>query len=180
MYPFVRMLKELAIFRSSPPLALTDTHVSHHICWPWDIDMWLELNNGRSLTIYDLGRIPLAQRTGLIGVLRRGRWSFAMAGVSVRWRQRVRPFERIEMHSRCVGWDDRFIYLEQTMWKRDGSCASQALYRAAVTGRDGIVAPVKVIEALGARQTSPDLPRWVAAWIDADAARPWPPAAEST
>ncbi len=175
MYPFIRMIKELAVNRGAPPLPLTGTHVSHHICWPWDIDLWLELNNGRSLTLYDLGRIPLAGRVGLIATLRRNRWSLTMAGVSVRWRQRVRPFERVEMRSRCVGWDNRFVYLEQSMWKRDGTCASQALYRSAVTGKSGIVPPADVIAALGHDGTSPALPDWVGAWISADAARPWPP-----
>ena len=175
MYPIVRMAKELLAASKAPPLALTGTHVSRHICWPWDIDLWLELNNGRSLTLYDLGRIPLAGRVGLIRVLRRRRWSMTMAGVSVRWRQRVKPFETVEMHSRCVGWDDRFIYLEQTMWKRNGACASQALYRSAITDRHGIVAPDRVIDALGAVVESPVLPTWVSAWISADAARPWPP-----
>ncbi|MFZ1662651.1 MAG: thioeseterase, partial [Paracoccaceae bacterium] len=74
MYPFVRMVKEGWKFRTASALGLTDTHVSHHICWPWDLDMWVELNNGRTLTLYDLGRIPMAVRTGLIDVLRGNRW----------------------------------------------------------------------------------------------------------
>ena len=53
--------------RRLPPLPVLGTHVSHHRCWPWDLDPWVELNNGRTLTLYDLGRIPMAQRTGLIG-----------------------------------------------------------------------------------------------------------------
>ena len=62
MYPFIRMAKELLVFRNAPRLALGDTHISHHICWPWDLDVWMELNNGRTLTLYDLGRIPMAHR----------------------------------------------------------------------------------------------------------------------
>jgi len=175
MYPFIRMIKELVINRNAPPLVLTGTHVSRHMCWPWDIDPWMELNNGRSLTLYDLGRIPLAGRVGLVKVLRRNRWGLTMAGASVRWRQRVWMFETIEMRSRCVGWDDRFIYLEQSMWKNDGTCASQALYRSAVTGKTGIVPTAEVMLALGQSGQSPRLPGWVQAWIVADAERDWPP-----
>ena len=54
MYPFLRMVKETWANRNAPPLGLTGTHVSHHICWPWDLDIWMELNNGRTLTLYDL------------------------------------------------------------------------------------------------------------------------------
>lgn len=174
MYPFLRMAWQLAVTRGQPPLPLTGTHVSRHRCWPWDLDLWMELNNGRTLTLFDLGRIPLAQRTGLVGVLRREGWGLTMAGASIRYRRRVRAFEVVEMRSRALGWDDRFLYLEQSMW-RGGACCNHILYRSAVTGRDGIVPTERVLAAMGVPGESPDLPGWVRAWIDAEAQRPWPP-----
>lgn len=174
MYPIVRMAKDWALSRKAPALPLTGTHVSHHICWPWDLDLWLELNNGRTLTLMDLGRIPLAQRVGLIGALKRMRWGLTMAGVSVRYRRRIRVFDRIEIHSCAVGWDDRFIYIVQSIWKGD-TCTTQALYRSAVTNKSGLVPTSVVMKALGVEAESPPLPDWVTTWIDADNARPWPP-----
>lgn len=175
MYPFIRMTKELLAARRLPPLPLTGSHVSQHRCWPSDIDLWMELNNGRTLTLYDLGRIPLAGRIGLIKLLRDKRWGLTMAGVSVRYRRRIRTFEKIEMRSRLLCWDDRFVYIEQSMWRADGDCANHALYRAAVTDRQGIVSPQRIFAAMGSLQPSPAVPAWVAKWIAADAARPWPP-----
>lgn len=174
MYPIVRLFKELVKFRNAPPLELTGTHVSHHICWPWDIDVWMELNNGRTLTLFDLGRIPLARRAGLIGLLKQNGWGLTMAGASVRYRRRVRMFQRVEMRSRTVCWDDKFIYLEQSMW-RNGEATSHILYRSAVTDRNGIVPTRDVIAAMDKPVEAPAIPDWVAAWIAADAERPWPP-----
>jgi acyl-CoA thioesterase FadM len=175
MFPFIRLAKEIYFAGRQPKLRFDGTHISHHICWPWDIDMFGEMNNGRVLTVYDLGRLPLAVRTGLADALRRKKWGLTMAGCSVRWRARLRPFARFEMQSRCLGWDDRFFYLEQTMWLPDGRCASQALYRAAVTDKQGIVSPARVARAMDVQEQSPDLPLWVAAWIEAEATRVWPP-----
>lgn len=174
MYPFVRMLKEIWINRRASPLGVTDMHVSHHLCWPWDLDLWVELNNGRTLTLFDLGRIPLAMRTGLGGTLRREGWAMTVAGNSTRYRRRVRAFDRLEMHSRCIGWDARFIYMEQSMW-RAGDCTSHVLIRSAVTSAAGIVPPAQLLQAMGRADPSPPLPDWVRAWIAADAERPWPP-----
>ena len=174
MYPFVRMLKELWTSSRATPLGLTDAHISHHICWPWDLDMWAELNNGRTLTIYDLGRIPLAVRTGLGASVRRRGWGITVAGNTLRYRRRVRMFDRLEMHSRCIGWDAKFIYMEQSLW-RDGDCTSHMLLRSAVTCGKGIVPPSEVLADLGVTAVSPVLPEWVDAWIAADATRPWPP-----
>ncbi|NCU19541.1 acyl-CoA thioesterase [Candidatus Falkowbacteria bacterium] len=175
MYPFLRLAKEAVKFRSADPLPLTGTHVSHHICWPWDLDPWVELNNGRTLTLYDLGRIPLAARTGLLAVLKSNRWGITVAGNSVRYRRRVRAFDRLEMRSRCIGWDARFFYMEQSMWKA-GACTSHMLIRSAVTSAQGIVVPPQVLAAMGRPDlASPALPDWVQGWITADGLRPWPP-----
>lgn len=175
MYPIVRLVKERLKVRRMAPLALTATHVSHHVCWPWDIDPWMELNNGRTLTLFDLGRIPLMIRTGAEAAVRRRGWGMAVAGASIRYRRRVRAFERLEMRSRILGWDARFLYVEQALWKGE-ACASHILIRAAVTGDAGIVPPAEVVAAMGVTSDSPALPAWATAWVAAEAERPWPPA----
>ena len=176
MYPFARTLKELFRANRMPRFeTLTDEHVSHHICWPHDLDFWLELNNGRAMSLYDIGRTAMGLRAGLIDAVRKNRWALTMAGSTTRFRRRIRGFERFEMRSRAVCWDERFMYLEQSMWKQNGECASHVLYRAAVTDPNGIVLPSKVLEAMGQPGTSPPMPDWVKAWCEADAGRPWPP-----
>ncbi len=175
MYPFVRMAKELYIHRNAPDLPLLGTHVSNHMCWPWDLDFWAELNNGRTLTLFDLGRIPLAKRMGLVKADAKNKWGMTVAGVSIRYRQRIRIFHRVEMQSRAIGWDDRFLYLEQSFWNRRGECTTHGLYRMAVTSADGIVHPDTVASEIGHSGERPTLPDWVQAWIAADATRPWPP-----
>lgn len=173
MYPVVRVAKELVKHRKAPPLKLGETHVSHHICWPWDIDIFLEMNNGRTLTLFDIGRIVMFQRMGLTDTMRRHGLAGTIAGSSVRYRRRVRAFDRIEMRSRIVGWDDRFTYAEQSMW-RQGECTSHALLRMAVTDRSGMVPTARLAEILDDVPDLP-LPDWVRAWSDAEALRPWPP-----
>lgn len=179
MYPFIRLGKEMFVARSQPRLGLWDTHVSRHRCWPWDIDMWMELNNGRTLTLFDLGRVPLAQRVGLVDVLRREKWALTLAGATVRYRRRIRPMEVIEMRSRAIGFDARFMYLEQSMWKADGACANHALYRGAVTDRNGIVPSERVFAAMGLPMPDRPLPAFARTWIEAEAERPWPPMSEA-
>jgi acyl-CoA thioesterase FadM len=174
MYPFPRLALQLWRQRRAPRMALTDTHVSHHICWPWDLDCFAELNNGRTLTLFDLGRFGAGVRMGLMAALRERRWGLAVAGVSVRYRKRVTAFQRIEMRTRCVGCDARFVYIVQSMWVK-GVCTSEALLRTAVTSPAGTVPPQEVVLALGWTQEPPVLPDWVAHWITAEGSRPWPP-----
>jgi len=179
MYPIVRVVKELLSARKMPPLSSLGAHVSHHRCWPQDIDQYLEMNNGRILSILDIGRTGLAVRVGLIEALRRHRWGLTIAGSSLRYRKRIRTFVKFRTISRCLGWDHRFFYIEQSIWIGE-DCAVQALFRAAVTDRNGIVAPQEVFAATGYDGNSPDLPAWAQAWVDADNTRPWPPEFDGT
>ncbi len=174
MYPIVRFIKEMVKFRRAPKLSVTQPHISTHMCWPWDLDPWIELNNGRTLTLYDLGRIPMAARTGLVDILRRKGWGITVAGNSTRYRRRIRAFQRFTMISNVIGWDDRFIYIQQSMWTGN-TCCNQMLLRAAVTSPDGIVPIPQLLTELDEPTEPQALPAWVQAWIDADAQRPWPP-----
>lgn len=174
MYPVIRLITQSLKYRGKP-LALAQTHVSSHYCLPWDLDPWKELNNGRTLTLYDLGRAPFATRVGITAALRRKRWGMTVAGSSVRYRRRIKLMHRIEMRTRAIGWDHRFLYVEQSMW-RGGEALNHVLLRLAVTDGKGIVAPERLIAELGEPGLeSPALPDWVQAWIAADAERPWPP-----
>ncbi len=179
MYPFIRLAKDIWLARNAEPLPPLGVHVSHHRCWPHDIDMFIEMNNGRILTIFDLGRLVLARRVGLIAALKDNRWGLTMAGVSVRYRKRIKPFVKFRMVSRCVGWDDKFFYLDQTIWIGE-ECAAQALYRSAVTDHNGIVRPRRLFDHIGYEGEKPVLPEWVQGWIDAEATRPWPPEIPAT
>ncbi|MDD8024505.1 MAG: acyl-CoA thioesterase [Paracoccaceae bacterium] len=173
MYPIIRMAKAILANRKAP-MGILDTHVSQHIAWPWDIDPWKDLNNGRTLTLFDLGRIGLAQRSGLNTTLMRNRWGIVVAGNTTRYRKRITMLQRFEMRTRCIGWDTRFVYMEQAMWRGD-DCCNHILLRGAVTSKAGIVPPEQVIAAMGCDTTSPALPDWVAHWVAADHQRPWPP-----
>lgn len=174
MYPVIRMGKEFFVHRNAPDLPVLGTHVSTHRCWPQDIDVFIEMNNGRILTILDLGRTILAKRVGLLRTLKDNGWGMTMAGVSVRYRRRIKPFVKFQMLSRCVGWDDRFFYLDQSIWIGE-ECAAQALYRSAITDKNGIVKPDRVFAAAGYDDDRPPLPDWVQNWVDAETTRVWPP-----
>lgn len=136
--------------------------------------MFAEMNNGRMLTLYDLGRFQLAARAGLIDALIKNGWALTIAGSSTRYRKRITTFQRFETRSRLVCWDARFMYLEQSMWTK-GECASHVLYRTAALKAGKVVTPDEVAAALGIDGAPPEIPAWVKAWTEAEAQRPWPP-----
>ena len=118
--------------------------------------------------------MSLGERTAFAATLKAQRWGIAVAGNTVRYRRRVRAFDRLTIRTRCIGWDARFLYMEQSMWKGE-DCTSQQVIRSAVTSKSGIVAPAALLRAMGTALESPALPEWVRLWVEAEDRRPWPP-----
>jgi len=174
MYPFIRMALTMAKAKRMGHLPIDGTHESHHVAAPWDIDVFGEVNNGRILSLYDLGRFGLAVRMGLTRTLREQRWGLTIAGTSIRYRKRLLAFQRYSVRSRAVGRDDRFVYISQSMWRGD-IALSHALFRTAVVDKDGIVPPRTVLDALAIEDWEPTLPSYVTNWKSAESTRPWPP-----
>jgi hypothetical protein len=117
MYPFLRMTLLIRSEARKPPLGIFDRTRGPCSACPLDADMFWEMNNGRILTFYDLGRFGLAQRIGLIadaegtglGPRRRGKLgalSRAYPAVS-----------KVRTQDAASGWDARFFYIEQAMWR---------------------------------------------------------------
>lgn len=174
MYPIIRAVTGMLSARRHSKVGLLDTTVTHHRIWPWDGDVFMELNHGRTLTLFELGRWPQVVRMGLLSAVRREMIAFAVAGVSVRYRRRMPIFAKFRMVTRILGWDDRFIYIDQSMWLGE-TCANQMLLRAALKTPNGTLPPSEFLNRVGQPQPSPELPEWVQNWITAEATRPWPP-----
>lgn len=174
MYPFHRQVLEFIRASRMAPLEPGEVHSHFFHALPWDIDPLGDLNNGRILTLMDIGRVALAQRSGLMRVLREKRWSLAMAGSAPQYRKRVTVFQALETQTRLVGRDERFFYIEQTMLRR-GEPTANVMCRTVITAKGRLVKTDEVAKALGREDWNPPLPRWVHAWIEADAERPWPP-----
>lgn len=175
MYPFLRLGWTLFASRRLPPMDPLEMHVSQHWARPSDCDIFVEMNNGRILTLYEFGRFQASVRMGLWALLKKRKWGFAVAGTSIRYRKRITPFERYEMRTKIATWDERFVYIEQGMFKRNGDCASHVLFRTAVVKNGRAVPTAEVIEALGITAERPIPADWVQNWIDAEATRTWPP-----
>ncbi|MGR3321899.1 MAG: acyl-CoA thioesterase [Pseudooceanicola sp.] len=179
MYPFIRIVAHSAYWKSRP-LSPWATHVSHHRVLPWDLDTMRELNNGLTLTIYDMGRIPFAVRTGFWDALRADGMSFTIAGSALRYRKRITLWQKLEQRTRIAGWDERFLYFDQSLWTDPETCAGQGVFRSAVVRKGKMVgiedAVIPLLDRPGIAAEKPVLPDWMAQWAAAEKARPWPPA----
>jgi len=160
-----RLLRVLLRGLRAPRLGLLDTSEITLRVSLTDLDTNIHVNNGRFLTIMDLGRLDLTARTGLLPVAWRRRWRPVLASAMVRFRRELRPFERFTLRTRLLGWDDRWVFLRQDIVRSDGQIASMSVVKAIFLGPDGPVAPSELAVAGGIDATSPPLPDWLLDWV---------------
>jgi acyl-CoA thioesterase FadM len=172
MYPFIRLFRILINAKRGDSLNLDEESVLKMRVFIGDIDIYPELNNGRHLTMMDMGRMDLAQRSGLLRIVHEQKWGFAVSGASVRYRHRLKVFNRFRLHTRIVATDDRWFYFHQYTVQK-GKIHSSALIRAGITNKQGLVPVKNVLDALGTPDWNPGMPEWVQAWTEAEELRPW-------
>jgi acyl-CoA thioesterase FadM len=164
---YLRMLLVAAASLRAGRLAALETSRVHVRVMPGDLDVNGHVNNGRTLTLMDLGRLDLSIRTGIVrGMVDLG-WRPVVASLAVRFRRELKLGERVEIQTRMVGYDTRWFFLEHRILRGE-EVATLAVLRAAFRGPSGLVAPADVAAAMGYHEPSPQLPDPLLAWQEAE------------
>ena len=151
-------------FRS--PLEALGTSVLAFRVWPNDLDVNVHMNNGRFLSVMDLGRFDLTFRTGLGRAMLRNRWKPLVGGVTIRYRRSLDPFERYELHTRLLGWDAKWFFLEQRFLKGGRDLAAEGVVRALFRGKGGNVPVAEVLRQMGYEGPDLEAPEAIRRWAD--------------
>lgn len=80
--------------------------------WPLDLDTNLHLNNGRYLTIADLGRADLLLQSGLARAVFREGLLPMLSGGAIRYRRELKPFQSFTLESRILCWRGTSFVME--------------------------------------------------------------------
>jgi acyl-CoA thioesterase FadM len=135
--------------------------------WPADLDINLHMTNSRYLAMMDLARVKMMLRTGLWQWIRCKKMSPVTAGAMVCLRRPVAPFARVTLHTRFLGWDAKWMFIEHHMERR-GELVCLAVVKAAFLGKHGPVLSGQIAGEFGHSGKQKPLPEWIAKWQAAE------------
>ena len=144
--------------------------------WPLDLDLSLHMNNGRYLTLMDLGRLDYLARTGLWKVVLRNRWTPIASAVAIRYRRELRPFATFRLETRIVSWAEASVVMEQvfvlTSGPHAGQVAARALFKGGIYSRTErkFIDTGRMMREIGVSAASPPPTPEVEAFLRADSA----------
>ena len=141
---------------------------------PTDLDFNLHMNNSRYMAIMDVGRIDLLIRSHLFQETRKIKAMPVLSTAAMRYRISLQPFQRYELETRLVCWDEKWLYIEHRFIISDGPKAGAVAAIGLVKGvfyigqGKGTVPTQQLLEMTGMHQESPEFPDYVTDYIKAD------------
>ncbi len=134
---------------------------------PTDLDPLRHVNNGKYLSMLDLGRYDLLMRSGFWQEASRRGWYAVVAAQTITYKRSLTLGQRFALLTKVLGTDERAVYMEQT-FVREGAVVARAVVQARFLRRTGgTVSPDELMDAAGGAPRDLTLPDWVHAWADA-------------
>ena len=126
--------------------------------WPTDLDLLGHVNNGRFLSLMDLGRVALMARIGLLDVARQQQWTPLVRNIDINYYKPLFLGQRYRLHTRVLGWDEKWLYVGQR-FDRGETLIAEARVRGLLRGREGNIPTARVLHMLDQPgRVSPPLP----------------------
>ncbi|MDJ0653560.1 MAG: acyl-CoA thioesterase [Xanthomonadales bacterium] len=166
---YLRLLMVMLRTMAGEKLHYSNPAESRFRVLPHDLDAFGHMNNGRYLQIMDVARTEWMMRTGVIAALRQNRWAPLLGGGFVRFRYSLRLFQSYSVHTRLLGWDGRWFYLEHGFVDQRDRHVSVGVTRAAIRDKDRWVCTHKVAETVHPGAQSPEIPGYVLDWMGVEA-----------
>ncbi len=139
-------------------------HSSYRV-WPHDLDAFGHMNNGRYLQIMDVARTEWMTRVGVVSCMWQNRWTAVLGGGCIHFRSSLRPFQRYQVRTRLLSWDDRWWFLEHAFLDTNGRLVATGVSRAALRSGRNWVPSSAVVDLIEPSATPPPLPDYVRNWL---------------
>ncbi len=167
MNMYIRLFLLWLRTRSAPTVGIWDKVTTPFIVVPTDLDPLLHMNNGKYLTLMDLGRLELMQRTGLWRELSRRGWYPVVAGQTISYRRSLKLGQRFELDTQVLGFDDKWGYLEQTFRIGDDVYAHAHVRSRFLKKSGGSVDDGELADLVGGFPEHLEVPSWLLDWTEA-------------
>lgn len=161
---YLRLLLLRLRTRRAPRVEIWDTVRTPFRVTPGDLDLQRHVNNGRYLTLMDLGRMDLMLRSGFWGRLVRRGWYPVVAGQTITYRRSLTLGQRFDVVTRILGFDERWGYLEQTFVVGDTVYAHAVVRTRFLRRGGGSVDHDELAELAGGFPEHLHVPDWVHDW----------------
>lgn len=165
---------QLFVGPHGPKLGFTDVSRSNFRVWPTDLDVLRHMNNGKYLSLLDIGRYDLMIRNGVFDIFKQQNWYPVVVNQTISYRKSLNPWMKFTIESRILGVDDQAVYMEQRFVRPaprgtgiagEPEIYARAVVRARILRRSGgVVKMDEVVEKSGVDPSTLHVPAEYLEW----------------
>ena len=137
--------------------------------WPNDLDINMHMNNGRFLTLMDIGRTDFTVKTGFHKLMLKNKWGAVVTAINIAYLKPLGPFSKFELRTKLLSWDDMWFYFEQRFVKNEKIVASTIVKATFLEGRKKI-SPADVVSLSSGEARAPEFPEYLREMVDGEEA----------
>lgn len=160
----LRLLRVILCALVRPKLNFFDESVVRFRVYPHDLDLNFHMTNSRYLSLMDLGRTDLILRTGVFKHLRQHRLQAVLGSANVRFRRALHLFQAFTLHTRVIGWDEKWLYIDQRI-ESNGQLITSAIVKGLFLNKEGAIPTQEMFRILKLQepvtQLNPAIERWL-------------------
>ncbi|MCP3425138.1 acyl-CoA thioesterase [Rothia sp. AR01] len=164
---YLRLLLLRLRAKRAPALDLWDTAETPLRVAFTDLDLLRHMNNGKYLSILDVGRMDLLLRSGLWKKLRGRGWYPVVAGQTITYRKSLTLGQRFNLATRILGFDDRWAYVEQVFHAGSSVYAHAVVRTRFLRDSGGSVDHDELADFIGGFPVERMVPDWMQEWTAA-------------
>ena len=148
---FMLLLKSLAARARLPWSATTSLGLR---VLPHDLDLNFHLNNGRYLTMMDLGRLDYLGQTGMLKTCIKRKWLPILGATQMTYLRPLKLFQTFTIDTEIEYWDEKWVVMRQRYYSK-GKLVASGRVRALMRGPQGNVPPAEILAASGISDPTP-------------------------
>lgn len=150
----ILLLKRL--FRRPARIDIFDACKTSFIVNPFDLDVNFHMNNGRYLSLMDLGRVDLMIKSGVFWTLIKDGYYPVVVAESIRFKKSLDPFQSFHILTQVDSLDEKDFFISQKFYRGELLVAEGYMKgRFKKRGRKGSVSTQELLALIGAPERKP-------------------------
>lgn len=165
---FFRTIFHLFRSRFGYRLGHFDIARTNFITLPTDQDILRHMNNGVYLSIMDVARFDMLQRSGVWKIFKEQGWYPVVVSETISFRKSLTLWQKFQVESRILGFDEKAVYVEQRFVRPDADGQPEIYAQGFIRGRflkrtGGVVSIEELLTTIGTPPGDP-VPDWLLNW----------------
>jgi acyl-CoA thioesterase FadM len=141
---------------------------------PNDLDLNRHMNNGRFMTVLDLGMVEAVVRSGFMKTIRSLGGHLVAGGALITFRRSLNPFDKYTLRMRYLGTDGQWHVFSFVFLQASGAVSAKGLLKGAGVRKSMGIIPSALLwrqfsERFGVEVTPPELPPHAREWLSLEA-----------